>query len=138
MTEIDFFGEKFTTADKIGLMPMMLFAKASEAGATTDDMAGLVAMYDLLEQYIADEDWARFCSSASKNRASGDELFEVVGKVLEAQAARPTQRQSDSSDGLPTTEQRSTSEFENRAIDLFPGRPDLQVAVVRTLEHQAS
>jgi len=138
MAEIDFFGEKFATAEKIGLMPMMLFAKASEAGATTDDMAGLVAMYDLLEQYIADEEWSRFCTTASKNRASGDEIFEVVGKVLAAQAARPTQRRSDSSDGPPTTEQNSTSAFESRAIDLFPGRPDLQLAVVRTMEFQAS
>ena len=135
---VEFMGEDFAIADRIGIMPIMLFAKASQAGTTTEEMAGLVAMYDLLEQYISEAHWPRFCQVASKARASSDEVFAVVGEVLAAQSGRPTSRPSGSSDGPSDTGLRSMSEFESRAIALRPGRPDLQVAIVRSLQEQAS
>lgn len=136
MTEaltVPFCGEDFRIADKIGLMPMMRFAKVAQAGVDSADLAGLAAMYDLLEQCLADDEWQRFSDHADKSRADGDELMAVVGKVFEELGKRPTSRSSDSSDGPPPTSERSTA-GSSPALRLLDGRPDLQVAVLRAQE----
>lgn len=110
MSEVEFFGERYPVADKIGLMPLMRFARVAEAGVDSGDMAGLAAMYDLLEQCIADESWPAFQRAATRNRADGDDLMRVVKDAIEAIAARPTGRPSDSSDGPAAIEPRSVTE----------------------------
>src|SRR5690348_16012913 len=101
--QVKFCGEQFTIADKIGLMPLMRFAKVGKAGVDSDSLEGLVAMYDLLEQCLAPEEWQRFQNTADLNRADADELLAVVTKVFEVLSERPTSRPSDSSDGPSTT-----------------------------------
>lgn len=128
MSEISFGGEQFTLADKIGLMPLMRFAKTAQGGADSNDMAGLAAMYDLLEQCIAPADWRRFEAAADKTRASGDELMGLVKDAIEAISARPTGRPSDSSDGPATTAPRFESEPDSSE------QPELRL--IRSLEAQ--
>lgn len=96
-------------AERVGLMPLMRFAHLASSGVDSEDMEALAAMYDLLEQCIADDDWPRFQRAATKSRADGEMLMAVVQKAIEAIGERPTGQPSDSSDGLTTIEPRSES-----------------------------
>jgi hypothetical protein len=98
-----FAGETFTVADRIGLMPLMRFAVLAKGGVDIDDMEGLVAVYDLLRQCIADDDWLRFEAHAARARAGEDELLQVVKDAIELITAHPTRQPSDSSAGRPST-----------------------------------
>lgn len=100
---ITFAGESFGLADKFGLMPLMRFAKAARAGADSSEMEGLAALYDLLADLIAPQDWDRFETAATRTRADGDALLAVVQDAIVAVASRPTARPSDSSDGPSST-----------------------------------
>ncbi len=133
-----FAGEPFRIADRIGLMPLMRFAKVAQSGVDADDMAGLAAMYDLLEQCIAPEDWSRFCDSADRSRADGEELMAVVAEVMEKLSARPTRRPSDSSAGPTPTAPNSTDGSFLRVIHRYEGRPDIQQMIVQAREAQAA
>lgn len=103
-------------ADRIGLMPLMRFAKVAKARVDSADLAGLAAMYDLLEQCIAESDWDRFEAHADKSRADGDDLMAVVGRVFEVLTERPTSRPSDSSDGPATTSAKSEGGSSGEAL----------------------
>lgn len=132
-----FFGEPFTMADRIGLMPLMRFAKAAQAGVDSSDMAGLAAMYDLLEQCIDPKDWARFEKAADVNRADGEQLMAVVAEVMQKITARPTSRPSDSSAGPSPTAPNSTDDSYSRVMGRYEGRPDIQLMLVRARESAA-
>ncbi len=136
MAEVEFGGEAFTTAEKIGLMPLMRFAKVAKAGADAGDMDGLAALYDLLKQCIAPSDWARFEAVADRTQAEGDELMAVVGKVFEALSERPTRSPSDSSDGRTSTQRSSGDASYLRVVERLEaeGRPELAHVVVMANE----
>lgn len=131
MAEIDFAGERFAVADRIGLMPLMRFAKVAKAGADAGDMDSLAALYDLLEQCIAPADWHRFESAADTSRADGDTLMGVVGKVFAVLADRPTSLPSDSSDGQTSTPPNSADGSSSTVVSRLEhqGRPDLALLV---------
>jgi hypothetical protein len=128
---VEFGGETFTTADRIGLMPLMRFAKVAKAGVDSASMEGLAAMYDMLEQCIAPQDWPRFVEAANRTHADGDELMAVVARVFEVLTERPTSRPSDSSDGPSTTPRASEGGLSSRVAERLEGRPDLQLMVMR-------
>lgn len=134
---IEFFGEQFQVAEKIGLMPLLRFAKAAKAGADSADLESLTVMYDLLEQVIAPSEWERFQKVADDNRADGEELMQVVSTAIELLTARPTSRPSASSDGPPTTSTNSTDVSYLRVKQRLEqeGRPDQ--AYVAMLAHRA-
>lgn len=140
MAEIEFAGESFLTADKIGLMPLMKFARTAKGGADSGDLDGLLAMYDLLEQVIAPADWERFQSVAGRERADGEQLMAVVGAVFAALAGRPTQRSSDSSDGPTTTQPKSGDVSYLRVVERLEqeGRPGLALAVQMSNEARSA
>lgn len=102
MPDVEFGGESFACSDSIALMALMRFAHVASAGTDSNDLAGLAAMYDLLEQVIAADDWDRFQQAALRTKARGDELMAVVGEVIRVLSDRPTGRPSDSSGG-PTS-----------------------------------
>lgn len=125
--EVTFYGETFTTSERVGLMPLMRYAAAEKSG---DYMGGLVALHDLLEQCIDPAEWGRFQLVAERERADEDALTDVVRDVIEALATRPTERSSDSSDGpvtvtSPDAASRLVSDFESK------GRPDLALLVTQ-------
>src|SRR5687768_2564736 len=49
---VDWEGERFRLAPKIGLMPWLVFGNLAEQGLDTEDMAALAAMYNLIEQCL--------------------------------------------------------------------------------------
>ncbi len=130
---ITFAGELFQVAEKVGLMPLMRFAHIADSGVDAEDMAGLAAMYDLLEQCIAEDEWQRFQRVATKARADGEQLMGVVKDAIEAITARPTGRPSDSSAGPTPTPPRSEADYSSRVIARLEesGRPDLALVVAQ-------
>src|SRR5690348_6239631 len=113
---IEFHGEQFTLAEDVGTMPLLRFAKLAQDDTDSEDMAGLAAMYDLIEMCFDARDWQRFQAAATRHKAKGSELLAVVSQVFQVLAARPTQRPSDSSDGPLSTAPSSTSTHVDRAI----------------------
>jgi len=141
---IEFHGESYELAEKLGLMPLMRFAKVAQDGVDSADMEGLAAMYDLVEQCFTDEAWARFQVAATKHHADDEDLLDVVQKAIEIMAARPTRRSAGSLAGPQTTRSSSPTVLGREGTadldwalaqygpsERFPkGRPDLAVGVV--------
>lgn len=140
MSDLTFEGETFQLADKIGLMPLMRFAHVSRRGVDSNDMEGLAAIYDLLKQCIADEDWDRFEDVATRTRADGDDLLSVVSQAIEAISERPTREPSVSSAGQPSTSGSSTDGSSSPVIARLEGqgRPDLALIVEQAERSRAS
>lgn len=138
---IEFFGQKFRLAERIGIMPMIAFANASKNGLDTDDMDGLAAMYRLIRsvihrpplyddhgQRVVDEngktlrdesEWLRFEQVAEDELAEGEDVMEFVNKAMEVMSARPRKRRSVSAATSPQTSERS------RVGSSSPGNPAL-------------
>ena len=141
MSDVSFGGESFAAAESIGLMALMRFAHVARSGTDANDMAGLAAMYELLEQCIEPSDWERFQQTAMRTRATGDDLMRVVKDVIQAASARPTGRSSDSSDGPTATAPSSeSSDAPLRVVRRLEseGRPDLALMVTMAQEAKAS
>lgn len=137
---VAFKGERFRMGESVGLMPLMRFAKVAKAGVDSNELEGLTAMYDLLQQCIHDDDWVRFEQHAVDTRADGDELMAVARDVMARLAERPTKRPSDASGGPSTTSQNSTDDSTSRVVHRLEqdGRPDLALLVTQTAEARAS
>lgn len=123
---VRFMGEEFAAAFPVPPMALMEFASIAQGDVDSSDLAGLAAMYDLLESVIEPEDWARFKRHAKTSRASDKDLMLLVRKVITGQTDRPTLPASDSSDGPEVTE--PSSEPASSSQD------DLTTRVVRRLE----
>lgn len=128
--KVELLGRWFRVADKVGIMPLLKFASASDID--TEDPRALSAMYSMLQDSIhagtpacgkcaacraGDErkcpdfdpgDWKAFEQHAIEAKAEADDLFEVVGKVLQIVSGRPTGRPTGSSAGRPATARKST------------------------------
>lgn len=89
--------------DEIGIVPLIMLARAGKRGADSNDMDGLVAIYDVLHDCIHEDDFDAFMRHATATKASGDELMEVMGKAIAVVAARPTRPPGGSSAGRATT-----------------------------------
>ena len=128
---LTFEGKPFKVAPKVGLMPLMKFAKLAKQGVDASDMDGLAAIYDLLRSVIADEDWDRFEDHAALVRADGDDLMAVVSQAVEVISQRPTARPSDSSDGPSNASDSSAGDSSSRVIHRLEeqGRPSLALMV---------
>jgi hypothetical protein len=128
---VEFMGARFRVADKIGLMPLLKFS--AHADMSTNDPGALAAMYSMLKDCIhegnpgcgkcpackaGDErdcaefdpgDWRRFEQHAIDTKADADELLDVITKVIELIAGRPTGQPSTSSPGRRSIRDGSTA-----------------------------
>lgn len=122
---IEFLGQKFRLADRVGLMPLLQFANASKKGLDSDDMEGLAAMYSLIRsvihrpalfdeagqrqvdengQPLRDEsEWHRFSQLADDELAEGEDIMDFVSKAMEVMSARPRKPREVSSAGSRRT-----------------------------------
>lgn len=127
---ITMMGKKFRVAEKVGLMPLLKFASASDMSST--DPRALSAIYDMLKDCIhpgteacgdcpsckvGDEescssydpgDWPSFERHAIDTKAEADDLIPVVGQVMEIISGRPTRQPAGSSAGQRGTSGSST------------------------------
>ena len=122
---VEFMGERFRIAEKIGLMPLLKFS--AHADLSTSDPGALAAMYSMLKDCIdggkpgcgkcpacksGDNrdcaefdpgDWRRFEQHAIDTKADADELLDVITRVIELISGRPTGQPSASSPGRQST-----------------------------------
>ena len=126
---IEFMDKRFRVADKIGLMPLLKFS--AFADVAVQDPRALGALYAMLRDCIhpghpecgkcedcknGNElsckeydpgDWRAFEDHACETKADADQLMEVVTKVIEIVAGRPTEQPSPSSAGRQSTRDAS-------------------------------
>jgi hypothetical protein len=99
-----FYGETFRTRGAIGLMPLVRFAYISRTGVGLDDMDGLAAVYEMVRDCLHPDDWDRFQETCAVKGADEDAVLGVVRVCIQAAAARPSLRPSDSQPGSPNTD----------------------------------
>jgi hypothetical protein len=128
---IEMMGRKFRVADKVGLMPLLKFANASDM--STADPRALSAIYSMLKNCIypgtpgcgtcvtcraGNEegcrsynpgDWEAFEQHAIDAKAEADDLMPVVTQVMEIISGRPTELPAGSSAGRRGTRAGSTA-----------------------------
>lgn len=63
MTTVEFRGETYRIAEKIGLAPLIRFAKLAQTSADTMDVGSLAVMYDVLEQCFTELPYCAACES---------------------------------------------------------------------------
>jgi hypothetical protein len=127
---IEFMERKFRIAEKIGLMPLLKYASASDM--STEDPRALAAVYAMLRDCIhpgtpacgecADceagrdtscksydkGDWAAFEEHAIETKAGAEDLLPVISQVMEIISGRPTGPPAPSSAGRRATRRGST------------------------------
>jgi hypothetical protein len=139
--QIEFLGRGFTVAAKVGLMPLLRFAKAAKSGLDSSDVDGMAAMYDLLQQCIVDEEWAVFEQHATTQRADDEDLMDFIKRVMAVLSQRhPTKRPSDSSTGPQSVRPSYGDALSSRVTSRLEqqGRPDLALIVTEAQEARAS
>lgn len=136
----EFLGESFDVAERVSTLALMRFAKVASAGVDVDDMAGLAAMYDLLQQAVAPSDWSRFEAHADAQRVQSDDLLAVIQEVLPIIAGRPTGQPSASSAGRQSRSEPSADDSSSQVIARLEGkgRPDLALMVDEAHRAQGS
>lgn len=126
---IEFLGQRFRLAERIGMMPLLAFANAQKQGLDSEDMEGMAAMYAMIRDTIdqtrtqaedpstgepafdtvgepiweGPSDWQRFERHAIEQQADGEELMDFIGKAMGVIAARPRKRREISSSSSPQT-----------------------------------
>jgi len=96
-------GHSYKVADKVGLMPLLKFAHAADQGIDSQDIEGLNAIYEMLNDCIAPADWDRFQKEMTKEKAFVDDLLPVVQQAIQIISARPTGEPSGSSTSSEST-----------------------------------
>lgn len=141
---VEFFGEKFRLAPRVGMMPLLAFGNAAKRGLDSDDFEGMAAMYRMIRAVIyrpvltddhgqkrVDEngralrdesEWSRFQEVADDELAEGEDIMGFVNKAMEVMSARPTQRPGISSATSPTTSESS------KAVSSLPATLSQQAA----------
>ena len=103
--KVEFAGEKFHVATKIGAMPMLEWAAASDMD--TEDPAALAAILRMLEDVIHESEWKRFRALARKSKVEADELLDVINKAMEIITGTPTEEPDGSSGSATGTSEGS-------------------------------
>jgi hypothetical protein len=99
-------------------------------------MAGLAAIFRLVQAAVIAEDWGRFKSLARKNKATVEDLLPVAVSVFEASTGRPTQRPADSSAGPSLVPVSSEDDLSSQVIAKLEqeGRPSFALMVMQAQE----
>lgn len=63
MTTVEFKGETYRIAEKVGLAPLIRFGKLAKVGADSADVGALAVMYDVLEQCFDTVPYCAACGS---------------------------------------------------------------------------
>jgi hypothetical protein len=138
VAEVVFYGETFTLHDTVGDFALMEFAEAAER-VESESLAGMAAIMRLLKSAVVDEDWPRFQATARKNRATVEACMEMVMRLFEQEAARPTGRPSDSSDGPQITKPNSAAGSSSPVARLeAKGRPDFALVAMRAQQARSA
>lgn len=130
MPSVDWFGQSFEVADEVSDFAMMEYADAVARGGEAEAAS---AIYGLLREVVAEKDWPRFRKLALKEKASVEQLGDVIAVAFGGAADRPTERPSDSSSGPRSTSAASTDDSLRRVVSREEGRgrPDRALMVLQ-------
>jgi hypothetical protein len=109
-----------------------LATKMLAAESTKDGQEAIRMVADVAGMIVHPDDADEFWRSARANRQTMQDVIGLAAELIGALAERPTVLPSDSSGGQPTTGTSSTDGSSSQALRLLEGRPDLQVAVLRS------
>jgi hypothetical protein len=101
-----YFGEKFEIVDV--LPPMLMFQLAAAMTGKIDEQEGMASMWEAYRISLGDDAFNRFYRLAVDRKDTVEDLMRLVMRVYEADAGRPTEQPSVSSDG-PSSTSPSTS-----------------------------
>lgn len=81
---VTFMGVKYRIADKVGVWPLMQFARAAEAGLSAQDSRGLSALHAFLQDVIHPDDWGQFQEDMITKKVNDIEpLMEMARQAIE-------------------------------------------------------
>lgn len=144
--KVEFKSQTFLMAETIGLMPLLKFAHASSRGIDSNDIEGLVALYEMIRDCIDQErpkvkqtdeatgetktvelpsEWERFQQHAIDTKAEAEDLMSLVQVVISRIAARPTQPPGDSSAGRPAISASSKASSSSQVLEGMVSPEDL-------------
>lgn len=87
-------GVKIRLQDTIGSMALMEWAASGDE--TIGSVAGLRAVYHVLEDLVHPDDWVLFRSTTRKAKTDAEKLFDFVNDAMEKISALPTKQRDDS------------------------------------------
>lgn len=114
-----------TRVNQVRLIDMMDVARSVDS----ESPAAVAIVKDMFRMIINVDDFDGFWSAAADNWVETDELVELSQVLMAAITDRPTQRQPDSSPGLPQTPVSLPVDFSSVVsvgpVEEAPHRPDL-------------
>jgi len=79
-----YLGETYRLDSKLGIWPMIQFARAAEAGWRSNDLRGMAAIHAFLQDVMLPEDWPKFQDDMiNKKMQDIGGLLEVVRKAVD-------------------------------------------------------
>jgi hypothetical protein len=90
---LSFKGGEYKLDTKMGIWPLLQFARAAEAGMEVTDARGLAAIHAFLQDVIDPDDWPRFQEDMIKKKVDDlrellDAANDAVNQLLEAQDSK--------------------------------------------------
>lgn len=101
------FGHAIKLRGSVEAMTVMQFAAIAVKGINIGEMDALAAIYRFLEDVVHPDDWQQFQDLSRANTATMDQYLVLIKGAIEAAAARPTLRPSDSVGGPSSTGESS-------------------------------
>lgn len=138
--EFGYFGHTIRVHPNLSDLALIEFMESAVAIDSMDGADAMVAVSRMLRSLVHPDDWSTFWDAARANRQQIDDMTGLAEKLIESLTDRPTERPSDSSDGPPSTDEKSPVVSSSPVVRRLEqqGRPDLALMVVKTQEHLAS
>jgi hypothetical protein len=105
--KVPFKDEEFAVQDGLDYMSLMEWAAATDLPANS--VAGLIAIFHMLESIVTPEEFPAFRAHSRANHATAEELLTFVNAGIEAISGRPTEPRDSSQDGSAGTSATSTA-----------------------------
>lgn len=95
-----YMGSEYRLDSKMGVWPLLQFARAAESGWRNDDVRGLAAIHAFLQDVMLPEDWGRFQEDMiAKKMADLEGLLTCVRKAVDESLAAMSKAQKAKDDG---------------------------------------
>jgi len=120
------------------LGPLEISEIARMQGLPTTDPRSMAFMAELFETLLGVAQYKTFRFNAGQFETRPEVFVDIIQGIFEDLTTRNPTVPSDSSDGLDTGEMNSMDDSYSRALAQLEGRPDLQMAVLRSQEARQS